>query len=945
MDMDMDIPLPEELELLEAQLHDHHEDYLDLEPPEPYPEDEQQQQQQQRSHFRSPPSDDDPPSSTPGVQSNGQKRSRTTDGPDALLVLEESGPSDEKRSRTTVEEDLPNEADEDWLRYSPPPEESEPMVVEEPAVVEEEKFVWRYASEIDGDFIPVTAPSGGDRVYAKINRFEKVEQPKKKFDVVSQSGGLILEPINVLLQKAEQEAFTKAMQASSGEPNDIIPPETPVVHEQLWVDKYAPNSFTELLSDEQTNREVLLWLKQWDSCVYGSEVRSTPDDVLSALRRHSSISQHRKSLDSNFPRKNRGSRWNKEDFSHSNALDHKDSGAKGVQDLWNKKSRSTGPPEQKVNASDDRSSSTIEAKILDVVQMNSVTVDSRPKCLVIDEIDGALGDGKGAVEVILKMVSADKKSDTGKENFPNEENHERTSAKKGRKTASLLRPVICICNDLYAPALRPLRQIAKVHVFVQPTVNRVVSRLKYICNKEGMKTSSIALTGLAEYTECDIRSCLNTLQFLNKKKETLNLLELSSQVVGRKDMSKSIFDIWKEIFQKRKIKRERTNTSSQPASSEFEFLHSLVSNRGDYDMIVDGVHENFLQLHYHDPVMQKTVKCLNSLGVSDLTHQYSMRTQQMALFVYQPAIAITVHRLVAQVQKPNIEWPRSYQRFRTTLMEKMDTLRSWFCEIPPYISRHLSTNSFIEDSVSPLLHILSPSTLRPVAVTLLSEKEKSDLAHLVSAMVSYSITYKNVKFSPMPGEHRHETTSDALAFDPPISDFVNFKGYTSGHYVVPLAMKQVLVHEVEKQRIFQVSTGRSVHLMDGCNKENQILFGKETSGPQPAKGALAENPTTISNLRQSKPTTSTITSEFGSSSNAATASVKPKSSGDKKRSHNPSSFFDRFRKTNNKASENTDNFVQHEETLERDLRPLLFKFNEGFTNAVKRPVRIREFLL
>lgn len=36
----------------------------------------------------------------------------------------------------------------------------------------------------------------------------------------------------------------------------------------------------------------------------------------------------------------------------------------------------------KVNASDDRSSSTIGAKILDVVQMNSVSADSRPKCLV-----------------------------------------------------------------------------------------------------------------------------------------------------------------------------------------------------------------------------------------------------------------------------------------------------------------------------------------------------------------------------------------------------------------------------------------------------------------------------------------------------------------------------------------------------------------------------------
>ncbi|RVW12612.1 Chromosome transmission fidelity protein 18-like [Vitis vinifera] len=57
-----------------------------------------------------------------------------------------------------------------------------------------------------------------------------------------------------------------------------------------------------------------------------------------------------------------------------------------------------------INASDDRSSSIIEAKILDVVQMNSVMADSKPNCLVIDEIDGALGDGKGAVEVILKMV-------------------------------------------------------------------------------------------------------------------------------------------------------------------------------------------------------------------------------------------------------------------------------------------------------------------------------------------------------------------------------------------------------------------------------------------------------------------------------------------------------------------------------------------------------------
>ena len=35
-----------------------------------------------------------------------------------------------------------------------------------------------------------------------------------------------------------------------------------------------------------------------------------------------------------------------------------------------------------INASDDRTSSTIESKILDAIQMNSVLGDARPNCLV-----------------------------------------------------------------------------------------------------------------------------------------------------------------------------------------------------------------------------------------------------------------------------------------------------------------------------------------------------------------------------------------------------------------------------------------------------------------------------------------------------------------------------------------------------------------------------------
>ncbi|RYR67141.1 hypothetical protein Ahy_A03g013395 isoform C [Arachis hypogaea] len=55
------------------------------------------------------------------------------------------------------------------------------------------------------------------------------------------------------------EVSLETMEASLEGQSYLDVPATQMVHEQLWADKYAPKSFTELLSDEQTNREVLLW--------------------------------------------------------------------------------------------------------------------------------------------------------------------------------------------------------------------------------------------------------------------------------------------------------------------------------------------------------------------------------------------------------------------------------------------------------------------------------------------------------------------------------------------------------------------------------------------------------------------------------------------------------------------------------------------------------------
>lgn len=76
----------------------------------------------------------------------------------------------------------------------------------------------------------------------------------------------------------------------------------------------------------------------------------------------------------------------------------------------------------------------------------------------------------------------------------------------------LLRPIICICNDLYAPSIAKLRSIAKIVRFHPPAPQQLVKRLREICDCEGLKADTRALNLLVGVAKGDFRGCLNTLQ-------------------------------------------------------------------------------------------------------------------------------------------------------------------------------------------------------------------------------------------------------------------------------------------------------------------------------------------------------------------------------------------------------------------------------------------------
>lgn len=109
-----------------------------------------------------------------------------------------------------------------------------------------------------------------------------------------------------------------------------------------------------------------------------------------------------------------------------------------------------------VNASDDRSPERLKEILHNATQNSTLLSHSKPNCVILDEIDGIDG-SRNALEGLINIIKAPLRSASS------------TVAKGGKAAAMgvfpLTRPLICICNDQYAPALRDLIKLADVFVF------------------------------------------------------------------------------------------------------------------------------------------------------------------------------------------------------------------------------------------------------------------------------------------------------------------------------------------------------------------------------------------------------------------------------------------------------------------------------------------------
>ncbi|KAB5545960.1 P-loop containing nucleoside triphosphate hydrolase protein, partial [Coniochaeta sp. 2T2.1] len=306
----------------------------------------------------------------------------------------------------------------------------------------------------------------------------------------------------------------------------------------LWTEKYRARNFADLVGDDLTNRQVLRWLKRWDPVVFPHEEKPL-----------------RKILMLTGPP------------------------GLGKTTLAHVCARQAGYEVLEINASDDRSSAVVKGRIRTSLGTESVkTVEhnkpeagkqakvARPVCVVVDEVDGV-------------------KNSTGV-----------TSHKRNKKKGDdfrQMRPLILICNDVYAPSLRPLRQsgLAEVIHCGKPSMDAVVSRLKSV----GID----AKRGAEGNVEGDLRGIM----VVGEMEHGLGRGG-SKEIVGRvfKKAPVSLSRPRPLVVQETRHEQPQTELSFAEQQKKYGALRlaEMVETCGEIDRIVTDPDTAYEWLHFHD---------------------------------------------------------------------------------------------------------------------------------------------------------------------------------------------------------------------------------------------------------------------------------------------------------------------------------------------------------